>query len=116
MVTAENLARTLRARSAERRAKAKVRAERLCAPLPRAATLLVERYRAGRVVLFGSLAEGTYSEQSDVDLAVDGMPPAHYFDALAELMALFGGPVDLVRLEEAVPSPRACIEKEGRTL
>jgi predicted nucleotidyltransferase len=71
-------------RSAERRAKAKVRAERLCALLPQAATLLVERYRAGRVVLFGSLAEGTYSEQSDVDLAVDGMPSAHYFDALAE--------------------------------
>jgi predicted nucleotidyltransferase len=116
MVTAQDLARTLRARSAEQRSRAKLRADRLCALLPQAATLLVDRYRAGRVVLFGSLAEETYSEHSDVDLAVEGMPSASYFEALAELMCLFGGPVDLVRIEDAAPSLRAYIEEEGRLL
>lgn len=116
MVTAQDLARTLRARSAERRARAKVRADRLCARLPPAAALLVDRYGARRVVLFGSLADGTYSEHSDVDLAVEGMPSAAYFQALAELMALFGGPVDLVRIEEAGSSLRAHIEEVGRPL
>jgi hypothetical protein len=116
MVTAQDLAKTLRARAAARRAKAEVRAERLLTLLPQAAKLLAERYRASRVVLFGSLAEGTFSEQSDVDLAVEGMLSACYFDALAELMALFGVPVDLVRFEEAVPSLRAHLEAEGRTL
>lgn len=116
MVTAQALAQTLRARAAERRAKALVRAERLCALLPRAATLLVDRYRAERIVLFGSLAEGTYTEHSDVDLAVEGMASAPYFEALAELMTLFGVPVDLVRLEEAPPSLRTCIEEGGRLL
>jgi hypothetical protein len=56
MVTARELTQTLRARSAERRAKAEVRAERLRAPLPKAASMLVTHYQARRVVLFGSLA------------------------------------------------------------
>ncbi len=116
MVTGQDLAKTLRARSAERRARAERRADGLRARLPEAARLLAERYRAGRVILFGSLADGTYSEDSDVDLAVEGMPPAGYFQALGELMALFGGPVDLVRVEDAAPSLRVYIEREGRPL
>lgn len=51
-----------------------------------------------------------------MDLAVEGMPSPLYFSALADLMGLFGGPVDLVRLEEAVPSLRLAIEQEGRVL
>jgi predicted nucleotidyltransferase len=116
MVTAQDLARTLRARSAERRARADARAVRLRQLLAPAAKLLVQRYHADRVLLFGSLAEGTFSENSDVDLAVVGMPKAQYFDALAELMHLFGGPVDLVRIEEAPASLRDCIEQEGQPL
>jgi predicted nucleotidyltransferase len=95
MVMARELTQTLRARSAERRAKAEVRAERLRAQLPKAASILIAHYQASRVVLFGSLANGTHDEHSDVDLAVEGLPSAGYFHALADLMALFGGPVDL---------------------
>jgi predicted nucleotidyltransferase len=116
MVTARELAKTLRARSAERRAKADVRAERLRAQLPTAAHLLVANYKASRVLLFGSLATGTHHEHSDVDLAVEGLSSAAYFHALADLMDLFAGPVDLVRLEEAVPSLRERIQEEGQAL
>jgi uncharacterized protein len=116
MVTAQALAQTLRARAADRRAKAKLRADRLCALLPQATRLLADRYHTKRAVLFGSLADGSYTEHSDIDLAVEGMGSVHYFDALAELMALFGVPVDLVRLEEAPPSLRACVEEGGRVL
>ena len=84
--------------------------------LPEAKRLLIERHQAGRVVLFGSLATGSYSEISDVDLAVEGLAPERYFQALADLMDLVGGPVDLVRIEDAVPSLRSCIEEEGRIL
>jgi uncharacterized protein len=116
MDTAQHLARALRERSAERQARADLRARRLRELLPRAAGLLVDRYQARRVLLFGSLALGGHSERSDVDLAVEGMPASLYFSALADLMALFGGPVDLVRIEEAVPSLRVAIEQEGKTL
>lgn len=116
MATALDLAQTMRARSAQEQARAELRAQRLRGLLPQAKRLLVERYQARRVLLFGSLALGSYSEQSDVDLAVEGMPSAPYFSALADLMGLFGGPVDLVRLEEAAPSLRSAIEQEGRPL
>ena len=116
MVKAQELAQTLRARSEARRVKADARAARLHSRLPQAANLLIEQYHARRVVLFGSLATKTYSEFSDVDLAVEGMPSASDFHALADLMALFGGPVDLVRTEEATASLRAHIEEEGQVL
>jgi predicted nucleotidyltransferase len=116
MVTAQDLARTLRTRSAQRRARAAARALRLRQLLLPAARLLVQRYHANHVLLFGSLADGTFSETSDVDLAVVGMPKGQYFDALADLMRLFGGPVDLVRIEEAPASLRECIEREGQPL
>jgi uncharacterized protein len=116
MVKAYELAQTLRARSAERSVRADARAARLRARLPQASKLLVEQYHASRVMLFGSLATKTYSEYSDVDLAVEGMPSASYFHALADLMALFGVPVDLVRTEEAAASLRAHIEEEGQPL
>jgi len=64
MVTARELTQTLRARSAERRAKAEVRAERLRAQLPKAASMLVTHYQARRVVLFGSLANGTTTSRA----------------------------------------------------
>ena len=114
MVTAQQLAETLRERSAKLRARADARAERLRIQFPQARQILVERYQASRVVLFGSLATGSHSEESDVDLAVVGLPSEVYFHALADLMALFGGPVDLVRIEEAGPSLRACINEQGR--
>ena len=100
MVKAHELVQTLRARSAKRRGRADARAARL----PQASKLLFEQYHACRVVLFGSLATRTYSEYSDVDLAVEGMPSASYFHALADLMALA---IDSVR--PAVLSGKACV-------
>lgn len=116
MVTAQDLAQTLRMRSKRRHAQAEARVARLRERLLDAKTLLIRKHHAQRVVLFGSLATGTYGENSDIDLAVEAMPAAAYFHALADLMTLFAVPVDLVRLEEAVPSLRAHIEEEGQPL
>lgn len=85
------------------------------ARLPGAVELLRGR-GAVRVVLFGSLAAGVPTSESDVDLAVAGLPAATYFDTLAELESLFGAPVDLVRVEEAPESLRQRIAEEGREL
>ena len=100
---------------ASRRAAGKARAQVLIANLPMAAQML-EAYGARRVVLFGSLNEAQPGPEADVDLAVEGLPVADYFAVLAELMALFGTRVDLVRLEEAPESLRERVEAEGRLL
>ena len=115
-ITPADTARHLRRVSERRRRKAELRSERLRGLLPEAAKLLRERYQATEVRLFGSLATGLFRESSDVDLAVGGLPRARYFAALADLMELFGTPVDLVRLEEAPSSLRERIRAEGEIL
>jgi len=115
-VTATDTARHLRARAADQTRAAEARAARLLSALPAAADLVRTRYGVTDVVLFGSLATGTFTDRSDVDIAVRGLDPASYFAALADLMALVAGPVDLVRLEQAPASLRDRISNEGKPL
>jgi uncharacterized protein len=115
-VTPAETLRHLAERRRQAHQRSTERAQRLRHGLAGAAALLRTRYGATRVVLFGSLATGSHSETSDVDLAVEGLPSAEYFRALAELMAHFGTPVDLVRLEEAPKSLRERIAAEGEPL
>ena len=114
--TPADTARYLRRVAERRRRKAELRSERLRRLLPEAAKVLRERYHATEVRLFGSLANGSFRESSDVDLAAGGLSRARYFAAVADLMELFGTPVDLVRLEEAPPSLRERIRAEGEIL
>lgn len=68
-----------------------------------------------RVILFGSLASGTWtSETSDVDLAVEGLAPDALFRALGVVLGIVRWPVDLVRLEEAPPALREAIMATGQ--
>jgi hypothetical protein len=116
IVTASEAAAHLRKRAQERLQAGELRAAHLQALLPAAAAMLRERYGAREVVLFGSLATGTTTADSDVDLAAGGVRSDDYFAALADLMAVFGGPVDLVRLELAPPSLLDRIAAEGKLL
>jgi len=114
-VTADQTRRHLLARADAERQLGAIRAERLLQSLQRAREVLVA-YGARRVWLFGSLAAGQAKPDSDVDLAAEGLPGDVYFEALAELMALFQAPVDLVRWENAPQSLRDRVLMEGREL
>jgi uncharacterized protein len=115
-VTARDTALHLRAREAAEREHGQARAAGLLGKMAEARALLIERHGARRVWLFGSLAAGEPTPESDVDLAVEHLPAGAYLIALAELIALFHGPVDLVRLEEAPASLRERVLAEGREL
>jgi predicted nucleotidyltransferase len=115
-VTVDQMAQAWRRREAQRAERAAHRAGRLMARLPNARRLLLDEYGASSVWLFGSLATGDGREDSDVDLAVEGLSAASYFHALSDLMAIFGGAVDLVRLEEAPAGLRERILTDGRPL
>jgi predicted nucleotidyltransferase len=115
-VTAEQTLSHLQAMQRASHLRSGERATRLMDRLPAARRILVDEFGARGVWLFGSLANDTATEASDVDLAVAELPPTSYFRALAALMELFGGPVDLVRIEEANESLRRRIEQEGRAL
>lgn len=65
-----------------------------------------------RVWLFGSLARGTATLDSDADLAVEDLRPRDYLSAFGDLENDLPIPCDLVRLEDA-PRVRARVEREG---
>jgi uncharacterized protein len=67
---------------------------------------------AREVYVFGSAASGRFSDHSDVDLAVLGLPPELFFKAMALASDILGREVDLICLEDDNPITRY-LREEG---
>ena len=67
-----------------------------------------------RVWLFGSVAERhSPGPDSDLDLAVEGLPADMHYHAVGQLLLRLDCPVDLVRWEDAGDTLRAEIARFG---
>ena len=76
--------------------------------------MLKEKYQAQKVILFGSLAKGTFWEHSDIDLAVCGMNDSYYLDAYWDATQLaLPFSLDLVILEKVPAKLGEKIKSEG---
>jgi len=75
-------------------------------PLIRRAASTLRSLGASEVYLFGSMASGQCHEDSDVDLAVTGLPPGIFYDAMGQVCDILGRPVDMVSLDDDVPFTR----------
>jgi predicted nucleotidyltransferase len=84
--------------------------------LPDLVRILHQEFNARRIILFGSLARDDVREDSDIDLAVDGLAPRDYWRALDRLISTAGRAVDLVPLEGAPESLRDRLAREGEVL
>jgi predicted nucleotidyltransferase len=115
-VSVEETLAHLRRLEDDRRRRAELRAGGLRERLAGAVRLLRSEYGVREAILFGSLATGEATTESDVDIAVGGLASERYFEALADVMRLVKAPVDLVRLEEAGESLRDRIAVEGERL
>ncbi len=62
------------------------------------------RNGAQEVYLFGSRARGDAAPDSDIDLAIRGMPPEHFYRAVGEVCSAVAIPVDIVDLDESSPA------------
>lgn len=80
-----------------------------------AASLLRDRFGATRVVVFGSLTRRTwFTARSDIDLAVWGIPPEHFYRAAGAVCSLSSEfDVDLVDPDACPPAIYRNIEREG---
>ena len=81
--------------------------------------VLTERFGVTRLALFGSVARGTASAGSDVDLLVDFDGPAtssRYFGVQFYLEDLLGCPVDLVTVKALRPRLRPFVERDAVTI
>lgn len=78
------------------------------------AGILYQQFGARQVVAFGSLLRpGRFDDRSDIDLAVAGIPAAHFFRAWAAAGAGCPFELDLVDLADCAPTLRVHIEQEG---
>ncbi len=76
-----------------------------------AAQLLKTQFGATQVILFGSLLSDKFHEDSDIDLAVSGLPENQYFQAVGCLLGLGEFDFDLVEISQARPVIAQAIAK-----
>jgi predicted nucleotidyltransferase len=86
------------------------------ATVPLVADVLVREFGVHRVVLFGSVARGAARPDSDIDIALEGLPPGQTFHAMARAAEVAGRNVDLVPMEGARPEVLALIAREGEVI
>ena len=67
---------------------------------------------AKEVFVFGSAANGILREHSDIDLAVSGLPPERFIQAMGDAREILDRPIDLVDLDEDNPFTRY-LKEEG---
>ena len=67
---------------------------------------LLQSMGATQVFIYGSAAKGLLRSDSDVDMAVSGLPPPVYFSAVSKASDILGRPVDLVDLDDSTPLVR----------
>jgi predicted nucleotidyltransferase len=80
--------------------------------LVRLAAQILREEGAREVYLFGSLAKGKERPDSDIDLAVSGLPPERFIKAMAKAMGAIGQEFDLVDLDEDSAVTR-CLREHG---
>jgi predicted nucleotidyltransferase len=68
-----------------------------------AAANLLRTMGASQVFVFGSLVRGELRPDSDIDMAVSGLPASVYFSAVSRASDLLGRPVDLLDLDDHTP-------------
>jgi len=71
-----------------------------------AAANLLRSMGAKEVFVFGSATKGGLRPDSDIDLAVSGLPSQFYFSAISKVSDLLHRPVDLVDLDDSTPLVR----------
>ena len=63
------------------------------------AVAALKEFGAKEVYVFGSAVEGRFSEHSDIDMAMSGLPPKVFFAAMGEAMSVLGCSLDLIDLD-----------------
>lgn len=66
---------------------------------------------AEAVYVFGSVVDGPFRHDSDIDLAVTGLPPARFFQVMGQTMAVLPRSFDLVDLDVDTPFTHYLKEK-----
>ena len=64
------------------------------------ASEILKSHGCGDIYVFGSIANGKFDENSDIDIAVRGLEDSKFFRVLAELNKALSSPIDLIDLDD----------------
>ena len=78
--------------------------------------MLIDEFNVKKIILFGSLCKGTFNQESDIDLAVAGIPASDYFLVLAKVNSISHRWIDLKPLEELEPHFKERVLQTGECL
>lgn len=81
-----------------------------------AASLLKEKFGATKVIVFGSLVRDRFKEDSDIDLAVEGLTNADFFEALTAVNELCERWIDLKPMESLDARFRERVLSTGKVI
>ncbi len=73
----------------------------------------LKKKNVDKIILFGSIAEGDYTERSDIDIAVSGLSTRDYFTAIAELPLIVRHSIDLVDLKDLTENFKELIGEDS---
>lgn len=68
-----------------------------------AASILRKQFGATNIIVFGSLVKDKFGEDSDIDMAVEGIAPSEFFAALSAINWQSKWEIDLKPLEALEP-------------
>ncbi len=91
-------------------------AEQARQEVERMVAVLVEQHRVQRVILFGSLTRDRFVAESDIDLAVEGLPSMVYFEVLSQLNQMASRWVDLKLWDDLAPHFQVRVLATGEVL
>lgn len=74
--------------------------------------MALKAFGAREVYVFGSIARNVIRPDSDIDIAVSGLPPEVFFKAMSDAEDVAGRPLDLVDLDVDTPFTRH-LKEEG---
>lgn len=60
---------------------------------------ILRKYGVTEIYLYGSLADGTFNENSDIDIAVRGLKPESYLKAYSDLSFNVNKKIDLLNMD-----------------
>ncbi len=80
--------------------------------------MIINRYSPEKIVQWGSLlVSEQFDENSDIDIAIEGIPDAiRYFALLGDAMELTRFPLDIVQLEKIEPEFAELILSKGKII
>ena len=105
-----------KARRAEYDAQCKIWEQEAWADVKAVSTLLREQFGATKIVVFGSLVKERFGEDSDIDIAVEGMASKDFFKALVAVDECSRREIDLKPMEDLDPYFKKWVLETGTVL